>query len=236
MAGGDSVNNLVAAHYGITGLGTPPSQPGWWGNTEINAKALVYFCAAVAKDPAVGPWLMNAMANPTEYGTDGTYQFFGIPSATTGAAIKQGSGDDGDDSPNAVFNSAGYVDGAKYAVAILTDGPPDSYGTPISTMVTTEAKALLSGGQLDDPAEHNPVITNVTVRSTGSTVQVAGTATDPDTTGPVTVDVSDGGNPVATGATAAGAGFSVSFLAVNGEHTYSVTAVNVGEGTANITQ
>ena len=61
-----------------------------------------------------------------EYGADGTYQFFGMPSATTGAAIKQGWGDDGDDSPNADFNSTGYVDGGNYAVAILTDGrrPP----------------------------------------------------------------------------------------------------------------
>ena len=38
LAGGDNVINLIAAHYDITDLGTPPSQPGWWGNTEINAK------------------------------------------------------------------------------------------------------------------------------------------------------------------------------------------------------
>jgi hypothetical protein len=127
LAGGDDVINLVAARYQIPFLGTPPDEPGWWGSTEITAKGMVYLYAAIARDPTVGPWLMNAMAHTTEYGADGTYQFFGIPSATTGAAIKQGWGDDGDDSPNAVFNSTGYVDNDEYAVAILTDGSPWTY-------------------------------------------------------------------------------------------------------------
>jgi hypothetical protein len=110
LAGGDDVINLVAARYDIPFLGTPPELSGWWGNTEITAKGMVYLYAAIARDPTVGPWLMNAMAHATEYGADGTYQYFGIPSATTAAAIKQGWGDDGDDSPDAVFNSTGYVD------------------------------------------------------------------------------------------------------------------------------
>ena len=151
LAGGDDVINLISAHYGIADLGTPPSQPGWWGNTEINADAMVHLYAAIAKDPVVGPWLMNAMANTTEYGADGTYQWFGLASATTGADIKQGWGDDGDDSPNAVFNSTGYVDGGRYAVAILTDGPPSSYGSAISAMVTSEAKALMPAGSSTIP-------------------------------------------------------------------------------------
>ena len=143
LAGGDDVINLVAARYQIPFLGTPPDESGWWGNTEITAKGMVYLYAAIARDPTVGPWLMNAMAHTTEYGADGTYQFFGIPSATTGAAIKQGWGDDGDDSPNAVFNSTGYVDNDEYAVAILTDGSPWTYGEAISSVVTQQAQALM---------------------------------------------------------------------------------------------
>jgi hypothetical protein len=127
LAGGDDLIKLVADRYHIDDLGTPPTRPGWWGNTEITAKGIVYLYAAIAKDPLVGPWLIDAMSHTSEYGADGTYQFFGIPAATTGAAIKQGWGDDGDDSPDAVFNSTGYVDGDQVAVAILTDGSPSSY-------------------------------------------------------------------------------------------------------------
>jgi hypothetical protein len=127
LAGGDDLIKLVADRYHIDDLGTPPTRPGWWGNTEITAKGIVYLYAAIAKDPLVGPWLIDAMSHTSEYGADGTYQFFGIPAATTGAAIKQGWGDDGDDSPDAVSNSTGYVDGDQVAVAILTDGSPSSY-------------------------------------------------------------------------------------------------------------
>jgi len=148
LAGGDEVINDVAERYDIPFLGSPPEQAGWWGNTEINAKGMVYLYAAIAKDPVVGPWLINAMAHTSEYGADGTYQLFGIPSATTGAAVKQGWGDDGDDSPNAVFNSTGYVDDDRYAVAILTDGSPSTYGDTISAMLTQQAKTLMPGGEL----------------------------------------------------------------------------------------
>lgn len=235
VAGGDDVINLVAAHYNLPTLGTAPSNPGWWGSTQINAKAMVYLYAAIAKDPVVGPWLMNAMANATEYGADGTDQFFGIPSATTGAAIKQGWGDDGTDSPNAVFNSTGFVDDDTYAVAILTDGSPDSYGTAISDMVTSEAQALMPGGILDDPADHNPVISTLAATATGSTVQITGMATDSDTAGPLSVQACEGGTIVASGSTASSNSFALSFLADNGTHTYTVTVINVGEGTANTT-
>jgi hypothetical protein len=233
LAGGDNVINLVAARYGITFLGTAPSKSGWWGNTEINAKGIVYLYAAIAKDPVVGPWLMNAMANTAKYGADGTFQFFGIDSATTGASTKQGWGDDGDDSPNAVFNSTGYVQDNQYAVAILTDGPSSDYGTAISDTVTAQAQALMRAGQLDDPAAHNPVLADVTASATGSAVSVTGTATDPDTTAPLQVDLYDGDAEVATTTTTADHSFTAEFTATDGTHAYTATVLNVGEGTAN---
>jgi hypothetical protein len=236
LAGGDQVIDLVAAHYGLPTLGTAPENSGWWGNTEINARALVYFYAAVAKDPSVGPWLIDAMAHFTPNGADGTDQTFGLPSATTAAAVKQGWGDDGNDSPNAVFNSTGYVDNGRYAVAILVDGPPATYGSAISAMVTAEARTLMPGGAIDDPTLHNPTLAVLSVTTSGSTVTVAGTATDPDATaGTLTVQVSEGQHRVGSATVATDGRFDLAFTAANGRHTYTVTVPNVGEGTADAT-
>ena len=41
-------------------------------------------------DPTVWPWLSKAMATTTRDGTDGTDQFFGIPSASQDWGVKQG--------------------------------------------------------------------------------------------------------------------------------------------------
>ena len=235
LAGGDELVTVVAAHYGITDVGNPPASPGWWGNTEITAKGITQLYAAIAKDPTVGPWLLNAMAHATVYGADGTYQFFGIPSATTGAAVKQGWGDDGDDSPNAVFDTTGYVASGRYAVAILTDGPPDTYGATISDVVTAQAKALMPTGTIDDPAQHNPTLGGVRAVSIGSTVRISGTAHDPDSAAPLAVTVTDAGHTIAAGTTGAGGGFVIPFPASDGHHSYLVTAHNVGEGTGDAT-
>jgi hypothetical protein len=173
LAGGDEVVDLVAAHYGIPDLGAPPSEAGWWGNTQLTAKGLVQFYAAAAGDPTVGPWLEAAMAHATQYGADGTYQFFGLPSATTGAAVKQGWGDDGDDSPNAVFASTGYVENGRFAVAIFTDGPPSSYGDAISAVLTAQARALLPGGSIIDPTSSAAPPTTPTTSTTPTTPPAA---------------------------------------------------------------
>jgi hypothetical protein len=194
---------------------------------------MVYLYAAIANDPVVGPWLMNAMANAAQYGSDGTYQFFGIPSATTGFAVKQGWGDDGTDSPNAVFNTTGYVDDDQYAVAILTDGPPDSYGSQISAMLTQQAQQLMPGGQIDDPVRHNPTVSAVAASAKGDTVTVTGTATDPDESGALPVVVDEGATQVGAGtADPVTHMFTISVAAAPGAHTYTASAANVGEGTA----
>jgi hypothetical protein len=152
LFGGADVLQWAESYFHIPDLGAPPADLAWWGSTEITAKGLDYLYAAIAKDPEIGPWLMNAMAHTTQYAADGTDQFFGIPSATTGAAVKQGWGDDGLDTPNAVFNTTGYVDNDRYAVAILTDG------AAISALVTGEAQQLMPNGTIDDPAAHDPTV------------------------------------------------------------------------------
>jgi hypothetical protein len=145
-AGGDTVVDQVAAHYGIPDLGAPPSVPGRWGLTRITARGLVQLYAAVARDPAVGPWLRAAMSAATPIAADGTDQSFGLLAVAPGAAVKQGWGHDGVDAGRAVANSTGYLADGRYAVAILTSGNPETYGGPLEGLVTAQARRLVPGG------------------------------------------------------------------------------------------
>jgi hypothetical protein len=120
-------------------------------------------------------WLGNAMHHATVYGSDGQYQFFGIPSATTGAAIKQGWGGD-NAAGQPAFNSTGLVNGDRYAVVILTQG--GSYGTPIANMVTAEARLLMPGGKIA-PTD-NPVGGVSSWSLHGRYLTVTGWALDPN--------------------------------------------------------
>lgn len=148
--GGDGVINWVKQALNIPNLGSPPIRPGWWGGTRITAAGMATFYNKVRHLPSVWNWLGNVMHHATVYGSDGTYQYFGIPSATTGAAIKQGwGGDDAAGLPE--FNSTGVVNGDRFAVVILTQG--GRYGSPIAGMLTSEARLLMPGGRIssDDP-------------------------------------------------------------------------------------
>lgn len=150
--GGDGLLLWIKRRYNVWDLGTRPRRAGWWGNTHITPLGLVKYYARMKRDATVAPWLLNAMHHATRYGSDGTYQFFGLPQATTGAAIKQGWGDDYDDwARSADFNTTGFVNGDRYAVAILARGPIKDYGKPIRSMLTQTAKLLLPGGRFPDP-------------------------------------------------------------------------------------
>ena len=162
--GGDSLINWVKHEFHVWDLGTRPRHAGWWGNTHITPIGMVKLYAKLAKDPQVGPWLLHAMRNAHKYGSDGTYQYFGLPSATHGAAIKQGWGCDytsGCD--EADFNSTGFIEHHRYAVAILMRGPLDTYGAPISKALTGVARHLLPHGTFPLAA---PVVTRVSSRRT----------------------------------------------------------------------
>jgi hypothetical protein len=161
--GGDSLITWIKKYYNVPTLGSPPHRAGWWGNTHITSDGLVRLYAKLKVDKRVGPWLLNAMHHATTYGSDGTYQFFGIPSATTHAAIKQGWGDDYDDGvSSADFNSSGFVNGDRYAVAILARGSIVNYGAKIGAMLTRTARLLLPGGIFPDPV---PTITSTSAHS-----------------------------------------------------------------------
>lgn len=147
LAGSDQVLPWIAEHYDIPDLGEPPAQVGWWSNAKISAAGMVRFYAKVKADPVVWPWLSKAMHQATEYGSDGTYQFFGLKQADRDAAIKQGWGQDDDDwSASSDFNSTGYVNSDRYAVAILVKGPPYEYNSGAPAMVSSIADKLMPGG------------------------------------------------------------------------------------------
>jgi len=175
--GGDHLINWVKRHYHVPDLGSPPHRAGWWGNTHITPIGLVKFYAKVKRDRKVGPWLLNAMHHAHKYGSDGTYQFFGLPSATRHAAVKQGWGIDYDDwGRSADFNTTGFVNGDRYAVAILARGPARTYGRAIGNALTQTARRLLPGGRFPDA---NPVIHAMSHRSGttlgGQRINVRGT-------------------------------------------------------------
>ena len=55
--GRDGLEPWIAAHYGVTGLGGPPTMPGIWGSTQLTAAGLVRLYAKLKADPTVWPWL-----------------------------------------------------------------------------------------------------------------------------------------------------------------------------------
>jgi hypothetical protein len=93
QAGGPALEPWIAAHYGIAKLGAPNTRLGRWGNTHVTPQGLVQLYTKLKADRAVWPWLGNAMHHASKIAKDGTDQFFGIPAATAGAAVKQGWAD-----------------------------------------------------------------------------------------------------------------------------------------------
>ena len=174
--GGDSLINWVKAHWHVPDLGSPPHRSGWWGNTHITSDGLVRLYAKLKADPQVGPWLLRTMHAAREHGSDGFYQWFGLHSAYSHAAIKQGWGFDYDDwNSSADENSTGYVDNDRYAVALLARGAPSTYGAAIGDMLTHVARILLPGGNFPGTRAH---ITGVSLRSAstlgGTTLAIRG--------------------------------------------------------------
>jgi len=144
LAGAEKLVPWIAHRYGIAGL-APTDQPNWWGLTRITARGVVTFYAAVAADPVVAPWLMDAMAQTEPYGSDGFYQYFGLPSAAASWRVKQGwmcclEG-------LSRMHSTGYIDNDRYAVALLAAGPPSMYEEGDGAeLLTAMARALMPNG------------------------------------------------------------------------------------------
>jgi hypothetical protein len=244
--GGDSVINRIEAHYHLN-IGFPPHHSGWWGNTHLYTKGLVYFYRAVRHDARVWPWLGNAMHHSTVYGSDGFYQHFGIPSATTGYAVKQGWGIDDDCFCHAAMNSTGFVGGDRYAVAIFTSGPASTYGSTMGRMVTAEARLLMPSGYLDRRENHNPHMALWWVHPYGNVLHLMGWAIDPDARSTrLTLHIYSDGHLIRStstylnyaalnarwpGASGTHAFYVTDVYVPNGRHSICVRAFNVGYGT-----
>jgi len=146
QTGGDDVIEWVEQHYNLPRLGMPPTRYGWWGLNHVHSSQLAQLLVKLRHDPAVWPWLGNAMAHATHYGSDGYDQSFGLRQVDPHAVIKQGWGHDFalPGSP-ADLNTTGFVDGGRYAVVIMVRGPSSSYFAPIASIVTQVTRLALLG-------------------------------------------------------------------------------------------
>lgn len=183
--GGTSVVSWTSSYYHIPGLGTPSSKSWCWGNTHITPRGVAYFYKAMQSDPRVGPWLVNAIHHYSAYGSDGTDQRFGIPSATSGAGVKQGWGHCSADSGGSIVNTTGITNGNRFAVAILTETTrggvnSNAFNAWQAAVVTNIARMVLPGGTINVPEGHNPIghVDAVTVAS--RIASISGWALDPD--------------------------------------------------------
>ena len=188
VAGNESLIPWIANRYGLGGL-APATIPNWWGLTRITARSMVYFYDAVANDPAVGPWLLSAMGSASAYGSDGFYQHFGIPSATSGWRVKQGWMCCLENRTR--MHSTGFINGDRYAVALLTDGTRSIYGSYGAQTLTLMARALLPGGSIPQPPPPPPPPPSPTAEPTPTptptpTVTPTPTPTTTPTTEPTT--------------------------------------------------
>jgi hypothetical protein len=156
--GRDRLLPALAAHYDLPGLGTPPTEPGLWGTTQITARGLARFYGAVRQDPRVWPWLGRAMHHYASYSSAGEPNAWGVAAAAPGAAIKNGwllyrS--------RAVINSTGVVNHDRYAVAILSEGASGRYYSAGEAVVSRQATLLIPEGRLVPP----PTLTSLSIAS-----------------------------------------------------------------------
>jgi Beta-lactamase enzyme family len=128
-SGADSLEPWVAEHYGLPHLGSPNAIAGRWGNTHVRPAELARLYAALKADPAVWPWLGDAMHHMRPTAKDGTDQVFGIAATDKDAAVKQGwANGSADDPDDAVVNSTGFLGSDRYVVIILTEGNHNNDG------------------------------------------------------------------------------------------------------------
>lgn len=142
-SGGVGLEPWIEQRYGLSDLGSANDIEGRWGNTHVSAAGLARLYAALKSDPAVWPWLSDAMHHMQRRARDGTDQRFGIPAVVAGAAVKQGwAGGSADDPRDAVVNSTGYVRSDRYVVIVLTEGRDNNATTDSRGFNRAEASVV----------------------------------------------------------------------------------------------
>lgn len=165
QVGGDGLLPWLAAHYRISGLGRRPTSPGAWGTTQLTARGLVRFYAAVRADPVVWPWLRTELHAYHQRSSDGEFNAFGIAEAAPASGVKNGWAilDDETGTARTVINTTGFVDGDRYAVAILADGAPSLFSARGEALVTTQARDVMPAGVITPVPP--PALTSLSVMS-----------------------------------------------------------------------
>jgi hypothetical protein len=156
LVGGPDVLAWAEQRYGISDLGAPPIESGWWGNTKFTARGLVELYAAIKADPVVGPWLLGAMSTMAATADDGTDQDFGLAAQNSAGAFKQGWGGDDDADNSEQLNSTGLLDGERYAVAVLVQHVPYEPMADLLPVIDALAAGVDPGGQVVAPVPPPP--------------------------------------------------------------------------------
>jgi hypothetical protein len=178
LVDGTNVVNWVKDYYGIPFLGEPSHKDGCWGNTQISAKGIAFFYHHMTHDPAVGPWLVDAMHHYQNLGADGTDQTFGLPQAARGhIGVKQGWGHCSSNTDGSIINSTGLIGHDRFDVAILTNTNnwstnDNSYNATQAYVATQMAKILMPHGYIRVPRSYDPSSANTTAPTPPSTPRV----------------------------------------------------------------
>ncbi len=143
LAGGEGLAAWISDRYHLTGV-SASSRPGYWGLTRITARAVVGFYTAAAADPAVGPWLLDAMGEGTRVGADGFNQYFGLMFVSHHWRVKQGWMCCLENKMR--MHSTGFVDYDRYVIALLTEGDRDQYYEYGRRTLSLMAQAILPNG------------------------------------------------------------------------------------------
>jgi hypothetical protein len=251
--GGLQIVTDVARKYGLTEVGPPPT-PSYWGMFQITAHDIVKFYDGML-DGGLGAadrnYLVGLMRSATPHGSDGFYQFAGIPDALPGQTwgVKQGwmCCQEG----QRRLHTTGILGSSnRFAVAVLaqySSGLSYAYG---GETLTGTILRLFPGGVLPPPlATRNPTgfVDAVTEARVG-TFRFDGWTVDPDApTQPLRVHayVDGRGTPSTQAARARpdvarvirGAGpnqgFSLEVAVPDGTHEVCLYSINVGDGNGN---
>ncbi|MGY1807339.1 serine hydrolase [Blastococcus sp. SYSU D00669] len=254
--GGQAMVLAVAAEYGLTEIGTPPT-PSYWGMWQITANDITKFYRAVVTGigshlhPADRDQLIAMMRAATHTGTDGFDQYFGIPYALPYQywGIKQGwmCCQEG----MRWLHTTGILgQDNRFTVSVLSRTPQSLSYAHVGETLTSVVRTLFPGGTVPPSGEaRNPVgqIDVAYQASPGRYVLSGWTADHDDPTRPLDVHVYVDGVLAAYGtadrsrpdvaAVLAGYGdahgYELTVPVPDGRHTVCVYAINVGAGTRN---
>jgi hypothetical protein len=141
--GDDDVLPTVAAGYGIVGV-AGPTDPDYWGTTQITPTAMAQLMADSVADPEVGPWLLNAMSSASCTADDGWPQCYGVRALKADAPMKQGwmCCLDGLTRVHSTGLLGDAADPDRFVVTLFTEGDEGLYGSAGRDVVSAMAQQL----------------------------------------------------------------------------------------------